>query len=310
MGMAKGHGVAIRQLLASRCVDSAEKLCSLHLAACARPGTATSYTEALELMGDILREKAQYKRALAYYRQASQQKRLAIAGQAHKARRSLTGDSFETLADSHLCYKECLCHLELGDPMTALRALDMVPQRLRDVGINILLGKVCVYVRACVCVCVFVLSRVEDARALNPSSHIHAPHAHAQPLLLPGQLHRHNNQRPRAIACYSQAVLQMPCAVEALEALVALGMDAPEILALVDGACRDRPDAALYTDGWVHALVTRYWVEPPGDATACLLDISSTHVRASTLSPPPPHTHTHPVSYKSATTNTTNARRS
>jgi len=74
----------------------------------------------------------------------------------------------------------------------------------------------------------------------------------------PTQLHKHNNQRPRAIACYSQAVSQMPCAVEALEALVALGMDTAEIFALVDGACRDRPDAAMYADGWVHALVTRY----------------------------------------------------
>jgi len=145
---------SIRQLLASKCVDSAEKLCGLHLAACARPpggggaggptaAAVKAYMEALELMGDILREKAQYKRALAYYRQAGQQKRMAASAQAHKGgRRSLTGDSFDTMADSHLCYKECLCHLELGDPMTALRALDMIPQRLRDVGINILLGKV------------------------------------------------------------------------------------------------------------------------------------------------------------------------
>jgi hypothetical protein len=72
---------SIRQLLASKCVDSAEKLCGLHLAACARPpggggaggptaAAVKAYMEALELMGDILREKAQYKRALAYYRQA------------------------------------------------------------------------------------------------------------------------------------------------------------------------------------------------------------------------------------------------
>ena len=216
----------IRQLLAANCLDSAEKLCTLFISSCGKhPATSSgnnavenqaavkNLIESLELMGDTLFRKSHFKRALAYYKQSAQQRKLSYMTQ-QKSRHLTATASFENESDSQLCYKECLCHLELNDSMVAMRALEQIPHRLRDVGINMMLGKL-----------------------YKQSSH--TPH--------------HKRQ---AIACYSKVVEQMPSAIEAFESLVSLGMETPDLLALIDTACRERPETSSHNNGWLHALVT------------------------------------------------------
>ena len=211
----------IRQLLAANCFDSAEKLCTIFISSCGKhPGSSgnsalenqaavKNLIESLELMGDILFRKSQFKRALAYYKQSSQQKKLSYMTQ-QKSRRLPVTAGVENESDSQLCYKECLCHLELNDSMVAMRALELIPPRLRDVSINMMLGK----------------------------------------------LYKQSSQKRQAIACYAKVVEQMPSAIEAFESLVSLGMETPDLLALIDTACRERPDTSSHSDGWLHPLVT------------------------------------------------------
>lgn len=74
--------------------------------------------------------------------------------------------------------------------------------------------------------------------------------------LLLANLYKRGNRRPNAIAAYKEALALLPHAIEIIQHLVDLGVEASEILATVDDALRYKESASLISDGWLHSLVT------------------------------------------------------
>ena len=129
----------ISLLLSGGCSDSAETVCSLYLSMLDKYEDKSSTKlcpVVLELLGDIIFKKGEYRRALAYYRQSSTRKKFGIA-QAYRSR----SNSIDNTVDGQLRYKECLCHIELKDFTTAIRELEAIPVQFRDLKTNMCMGK-------------------------------------------------------------------------------------------------------------------------------------------------------------------------
>lgn len=73
--------------------------------------------------------------------------------------------------------------------------------------------------------------------------------------LLLGDLLRKSNNRRSAILAYKEALASAPYAIEVIEKLVSLGVEAVEILPILDEALRGKESVATKTDGWLHTLV-------------------------------------------------------
>lgn len=129
----------ISQLLSVGCCDSAETVCSLYLSLLNKVENRNSVKlcpAVLELLGDIIFKKGEFRRALTYYKQSSTQKKLGIT-QSHRGR----SNSIDNAIDGQIRYKECLCHIELKDFTTAIRELEAIPVQLRDLKTNMCMGK-------------------------------------------------------------------------------------------------------------------------------------------------------------------------
>ena len=129
----------ISLLLSVGCPDSAETVCSLYISMLNKyedKNAAKLCPIFLELSGDIIFKKGEYRRALAYYKQSSTRKKLGIT-QAHRGR----SNSIDNSIDGQLRYKECLCHIELKDFTTAIRELEAIPVQFRDLKTNMCMGK-------------------------------------------------------------------------------------------------------------------------------------------------------------------------
>jgi tetratricopeptide (TPR) repeat protein len=192
--------------------DSAEVLCSLFVSHLGNTlenkqnvaeRVSQVYAEVYELMGDAFYLKKEIKRALFYFQSASQRKR---SQQGMKYR---TQNPVLTVDDARLRYKECKCTVALKDYLSALKELEGVPAKFRDVKTNVLLGN----------------------------------------------LYKITNRRKSAIAAYKEALALAPTAIEIIEKLVCLGVDAAEIMTTLDDGFRYKEAAELVADGWLHTLV-------------------------------------------------------
>lgn len=73
--------------------------------------------------------------------------------------------------------------------------------------------------------------------------------------LLLGDLYKRTNSKRSAIIAYKEALATAPYAIEVIESLVDLGVEAVEILPILDDALRGRESTAAMTEGWLHTLV-------------------------------------------------------
>jgi tetratricopeptide (TPR) repeat protein len=217
----------IEMLLGAQCFDSAEALCSLHLSSLNKVEDVNAIKLSppfLELLGDIIFRKGEFKRALSYYRQSSQQKKIGN-GMSNRKR----SNSIENAIDGQLRFKECQCHIELKDLTTAIRELEAIPLSLRNLKINMCMGK----------------------------------------------LYRSANLKRHAISCFILVIKELPSAVEAIESLVSLGIESGELLTILDNACRESSESALYADGWLHSLSNSLILKRNYDHDKCELNLNS-----------------------------------
>jgi tetratricopeptide (TPR) repeat protein len=217
----------VSTLIQASCYDSAESLCCLHLSSLRRTEDANSIRLTplfLELLGDIIFKKGEFKRALSYYRQSSQQSNLGLIANSRKR-----NNSIENSSDSQLRYKEGQCHIELKDYTTAIRELEAIPALLRDLKINMCMGK----------------------------------------------LYKSANLKRHAISCFILVIREVPSAVEAIDALVSLGIESGELLTLLDESCRASADSALYADGWLHTLSTSLIMKRNYEHDKCEIKLSN-----------------------------------
>lgn len=119
-------------------------------------------------------------------------------------------NKIENEFDSQLRYKECLCHIELTDHTTAMRELDAIPTKLRDLKINMCLGK----------------------------------------------LAKSANIKRLAISSFTLAIRETPLAVEAIEALVNLGVDAVELASLINDSCLGVGIESICSLNWLQSLLS------------------------------------------------------
>lgn len=70
------------------------------------------------------------------------------------------------------------------------------------------------------------------------------------------QLYKSSNRKRQAVQAYKDALLTAPLAIEIIEQLVSLGVDASEILSTLDEALRHKDAGVLTADGWLHTLVS------------------------------------------------------
>lgn len=128
----------MRELLSNDLADSADKLCNLVLSTSdgLPPKDCSSM---LELHGDSIFATKDFRRALQLYRQASlppsTQPQPLQAGGADKR------PPISTTRDATLRLKECQCHIKLEESTIALRELEAIPVELRDVQVNVCLGR-------------------------------------------------------------------------------------------------------------------------------------------------------------------------
>eukprot|EP01041_Mallomonas_annulata_P006220 gene6220-12601_t len=207
--------VQIQTLLDKGLFDSAEILSGLLISAISS-STSTDCSEAFELFADALYAKQEFKRALDYYLLAFQNRK----SNTNLSRARVNRQTIESEIDAYLKLKECQCRIQLKDSSIALRELETIPQKYRDVRIHCTLGK----------------------------------------------LYKSNNLRRHAITSYKDALQQMPTAMEVIEALISLGVDSKEILALIDDICEKNPlYNTLFAGGWltniINALSSRNRVE-------------------------------------------------
>lgn len=71
-----------------------------------------------------------------------------------------------------------------------------------------------------------------------------------------GRLYRSANRKRDAINSFKEVLATTPLCIEALEALVSLGVDSSDLLSLTDDSLRGKPAESLVDDGWMHGLIT------------------------------------------------------
>lgn len=129
------------KLIALELYDSAEALLSFYISSISNSPNMESiypYTAVLyELLADIAFTKKEYRRALSALRQAFHQQQ-RIVTQQFKNYRSPT--MIANSDQARLRYKECKCLVEMNDHVTALREIEAIPVKFRDVKMNMLFG--------------------------------------------------------------------------------------------------------------------------------------------------------------------------
>jgi hypothetical protein len=128
----------VREALQLKSYRSAEALLTLFTSSISKESTDQSSlkAEAEELLGDILYENAEYKRALNCYQHSSQMKKLWLLKSNKKSSSSLVND----FVDPELAYKSSLCYIHLKDNAMATRELEAIPEKQRPIKIHLQLG--------------------------------------------------------------------------------------------------------------------------------------------------------------------------
>eukprot|EP00613_Pedinella_sp_CCMP2098_P033128 CAMPEP_0171735902 /NCGR_PEP_ID=MMETSP0991-20121206/31876_1 /TAXON_ID=483369 /ORGANISM="non described non described, Strain CCMP2098" /LENGTH=186 /DNA_ID=CAMNT_0012332341 /DNA_START=160 /DNA_END=716 /DNA_ORIENTATION=+ len=145
----------LRSLVAQELYVSAEKLGAFLMCSAVPDLPITgpgSQTESLTLYADALFGKGEYQRALSYYKQAMQRRKvgshmdLASNKRASPGRqRSSPTSGFAAVSseeEAMLKFKEGRCLVALDDTSAAIRALESVPPPLRSLRLLLLLGGV------------------------------------------------------------------------------------------------------------------------------------------------------------------------
>lgn len=70
-----------------------------------------------------------------------------------------------------------------------------------------------------------------------------------------GKLYRQSHLTKQAIVAYREVLKEAPLAIEAIEALAALGETAHETTGLVCDACRERPVEEVTSSGWLNDII-------------------------------------------------------
>ena len=100
--------------------------------------------ELAEKYGDVIFKQNNYKRALHYYHQSWQTRKLFINSSSNLMK-SPSNMKLSVMVideiDARIKYKESNCHLLLNDNSTALTELESIPIKLRTIAINMKLGK-------------------------------------------------------------------------------------------------------------------------------------------------------------------------
>lgn len=73
--------------------------------------------------------------------------------------------------------------------------------------------------------------------------------------LMLGELYKRTNSKRSAVLAYKEALASTPYAIEIIENLVDLGVEAVEILPILDDALRGKESTSPMADGWLHSLV-------------------------------------------------------
>ena len=146
--------LAVDDLISNGLTDSADKLCSLVLSSSVEfPLNNNEKSLMLELYGDSIFANKEYRRALQQYRLAAQPRALIDTGTdssanastfhriSNSSRSHQSATSIITSEQARLRFKECQCHLQLEDLTIAMRELEAIPLALRDVPVNVCLGK-------------------------------------------------------------------------------------------------------------------------------------------------------------------------
>lgn len=127
----------INFLRKNNCINSAETLASIFLSSIKKNAnderSSLFLSETYEILADIAFEKMEYKRAQIFYQISNQQRKLF----SNKVRAS----KIDSAIEADLKYRECLCFIKLKDHSSALRELELIPFNLRDIQINICLGR-------------------------------------------------------------------------------------------------------------------------------------------------------------------------
>ncbi|KAJ1411753.1 hypothetical protein B484DRAFT_402523, partial [Ochromonadaceae sp. CCMP2298] len=104
------------------------------------------------------------------------------------------------------------------------------------------------------CRCLVLL---QDTSALRELEGVPAKFRDTQTHLLLGELYQAGGRRRNAAASYREVLLAAPTALEVVEKLVDLGVEAADILSTLDEAFRYREEGAQggLSQGWLHSLV-------------------------------------------------------
>jgi len=185
-----------------------------------------NHSAALELYADALFGKQELQRALQYYKQAMQRRKVGGAGRASPDDGGPGYSSVTNIEEAELKFKECRCYVALDEIPNAIRALEGVPAALRSLKANLLLGQVYM--------------------STGTGSRLHA------------------------MRCFKDAVAQCPTALEAVEALVELGVGGSEIVSLLQ-----RSNTAAADLGWVEEYVMGLCGVQRNDAAVTISNFSA-----------------------------------
>ena len=182
----------VMYLLQNGLFESAEVICSFGISVIE---SKNKRAPLLELFGDALFAQGQFKRAANYFQQSFEAMKQS----------SRIGDpaSVDTKEESRIMYKQALCCVELKDASGALKLLEKIPAKFRNIRVNITLGR----------------------------------------MYVSSGLKRH------AIESFKNVLTLLPIAVEAIDALILLGVEATEIVELLRTSAGSSPQ-------WSGALIT------------------------------------------------------
>lgn len=103
------------------------------------------------------------------------------------------------------------------------------------------------------CNCLFKLR--DFSTALNDLESIPAKFRDVKINILLGDLYKNANRRRNAIISYKDALIATPLAIEIIEKLVNLGVEASEITTTIEDASRYNETAQIFSNGWYHNLI-------------------------------------------------------
>ena len=110
-------------------LESAETMAGLYLSSLNPQCKSEVKLQLLDLLGDILYEKKDYRRSLTVYSQALCEHRILNRKMPYKGNRDM---EIEDATAANIRYKESLCFSQMNDAQSALKSLDSIPDHFRN----------------------------------------------------------------------------------------------------------------------------------------------------------------------------------